>query len=214
MKRCFIWLFLCLLLAGCAGKRTVTPVKNVERIDHAVTVSNDQTGRLVREARKWLGTPYRYGGSTKAGTDCSGMVMELYREVYGLKLPRSSAQQRDYALPLNERDLVAGDLVFFATGRGNAVSHVGLYVGNGKMIHASTSCGVIESALNEQYYRRTFHSAGRIVSPEGSDRRDERREIRERIKRLEQEREQLIKLNQQIDNQIDSIYVTDPAIFD
>lgn len=220
MKKSFVWLFLlsALLLAGCASKHPATPARHIERISHAVPVSNDQTQRIVREARSWIGTPYRYGGQTLAGTDCSGMVMMLYSQVYGLQIPRSSAQQREYALPIAERELKPGDLVFFCTAGGSTVSHVGLYIGSRKMIHASSSQGVIESNLDEKYYRQKFHSAGRIVSSDANaaakELSNDRRELKQQIKRLEKEKKQLLKLQEQIDTRIDSTYVTDPSIFD
>ncbi|MDE6535676.1 MAG: C40 family peptidase, partial [Muribaculaceae bacterium] len=106
MKKLF-WLliFPILILTGCGSKREATPAQNVNRISHAVPVSSDQTRRLISEARRWIGTPYRYGGQTLSGTDCSGFVMMVYDGVYGLKLPRTSAQMREYALPLAEKDL-------------------------------------------------------------------------------------------------------------
>lgn len=220
MKFNFIWLFLfALFLSGCSSKRVATPARRIERIDHAVSVSSDQTQRLVREARKWIGTPYRYGGQTRSGTDCSGFTMSLFSEVYGLQLPRASYQQREYALPIGERDLAPGDLVFFCTSGGSTVSHVGIYIGSGKMIHASTSRGVMESSLDEKYYSQRFHSAGRIVSSAPASVKEistDRRQLKNTIKELEKEKKQLLKLNQRIETSIDTTetYVTDPSIFD
>lgn len=219
MKRCLIWLFLCTLLAGCSSRRAAVPTARVSRIDHAVTVTDDRARLLVSEARRWIGTPYRYGGTTRSGADCSGMMMTIFSDVCDLKLPRSSAQQREFALPVNLSDIAVGDLVFFATGSNRStVSHVGLYVGSGKIIHASTSRGVIESGLDEAYYRKKFHSVGRVIAAPGTSAgRSERSELRQRIKQLEAEKkrlEKLERLDEQIDSQIDSIYVVNPAIFD
>lgn len=119
--------------------------------------------KLVGEARRWIGVPYRYGGESRSGVDCSGMVMVIYRDVAGVKLPRSSAAQRDYCLEVSRRQLQPGDLVFFSSSRGGRkISHVGMYVGNGRIIHASSSRGVIESALEEKYYDSHYHSSGRV----------------------------------------------------
>ncbi len=223
MKWNFVWLFLCVLvMSGCSSRRVATPVDRVERISHTVPVSRDQTQRLVREARKWIGTPYRYGGQTRSGTDCSGLTMTLFDDVYGVKLPRSSAMQREFALPIGERDLQPGDLVFFVTSGGSQVSHVGVFVGSGKMIHASVSKGVIESALDEKYYRQHFHSAGRVVTPSyGNDAAAaavsaDRKKLRKTIKELEREKERLKNLDRKIETAIDttSVYVTEPDIFD
>ena len=129
------------------------------------TFSNNQKvgDALVKTARTWIGTPYRYGGQSKSGTDCSGMIMVIYKDVADLALPRTAAQQAEYCFDIPQRDLQPGDLVFFSTSsRGGKVSHVGMYVGDGKMIHASTSRGVIESGLDEKYYKNHYHSSGRV----------------------------------------------------
>jgi len=120
---------------------------------------------LVEEARRWLGTPYRYGGKSRSGTDCSGFVMEVYLKATAIKLPRTTYQQREYCDNIKKGDLKPGDLVFFSSGKGKGkVSHVGMYVGAGQIIHASSSRGVILSKLSEPYYARNYHSSGRVRS--------------------------------------------------
>ena len=128
--------------------------------------SNDKkiSNELVKQAKTWIGTPYRYGASTKKkGTDCSGLTMTLFKDVANLSLPRNSAEQCQYCFSVPRNALQPGDLVFFTSStRGGKVSHVGLYIGNGKIIHASTSRGVIESGLDEKYYASHYHSSGRV----------------------------------------------------
>ena len=125
--------------------------------------SNQYSEQLVKEARKWLGTKYKYAGETRRGTDCSGMVMSIYRDVAGIKLPRSSREQQVFCQNVKVADLTPGDLIFFSgTSHGRKVSHVGMYIGNGDFIHASSSKGVIVSNLNQKYYSNHFHSAGRV----------------------------------------------------
>ena len=86
-------------------------------------------GNIMKEARKWMGTPYRYGGKSRAGTDCSGFVMSVFQEAAGIKLPRSSREQQVYCEGIDRRRLEPGDLVFFSTSRrSKAVSHVGIYI--------------------------------------------------------------------------------------
>lgn len=168
------------LLAGGCGSSRKSAVKNVpERVDdrpvshHPSDYSDGSSGTssvdrslgaaLVKSARQWIGTPYVYGGRSKSGTDCSGMIMVIYDEVAGLSLPRNSAAQRDYCVSVSRRQLEPGDLVFFTTSkRGGKVNHVGMYVGNGRIIHASSSRGVIESSLDEKYYATHYHSSGRV----------------------------------------------------
>lgn len=214
MKRYILWILAGFLLAGCSSSRKVQ--KSIPTLEQPVAVTSAQTDRLLREARKWVGTPYRYGGETRSGVDCSGFVMVLFRDVCGLKLPRNSAQQQEYARPIRERELQPGDLVFFASG--SRVNHVGLYVGNRRMIHASPSRGVIEAALDDNYFQRTFHSAGRVIAPNPEQRKriekqeqNRQKELQEKLKRLEEER---ASLQQRIDQESDSIYVTNQAIFD
>lgn len=120
---------------------------------------------LYNEGAKWLGTPHRMGGTTRKGVDCSGLVTNLYREVYGKQLSRSSADMLKYnCKKVGRSRLKEGDLVFFQTGGGRkkTPNHVGIYLKNGKFIHASTSKGVIVSNLSEPYYIRTFITGGKV----------------------------------------------------
>lgn len=167
MKRIIIYASLLLLLASCGSSRRAAKradEKSVPEVSlrHQDRYDNQYGDKLVSQARRWLGTPYKYGGESRKGTDCSGMVMVLYRDVAGIKIPRNSGKQQEFCTNINSRELSPGDLVFFTSSRKGNVSHVGLYSGSGKFIHASSSRGVIESHLDEEYYRRHFHSAGRV----------------------------------------------------
>lgn len=136
---------------------------SVKDIDIASMTKAEKS--LVNEATAWLGTPYKYGGNTRKGVDCSGFVYHVFRNSLDISLPRNSGKQHDYCRKISKKDLSTGDLVFFATTKGSKkVSHVGLYVGDGKMIHASTSRGVVCQNLSDDYYTRTFVGAGRIDS--------------------------------------------------
>lgn len=118
---------------------------------------------VVKEAHKWIGTPYAYGGKERKGTDCSGMVMRVFQDAAGIKLPRSSREQCDFCKKIKRKELAPADLVFFVSKAGGSrVSHVGVYIGNGEFIHSSTSKGVIISSLDEKYYKNHFHAAGRV----------------------------------------------------
>ncbi len=118
---------------------------------------------LVDEARSWLGTPYKYGGNDRRGVDCSGLVLQVYSKALDISVPRNSRAQKDFCAPASKNSLTPGDLVFFATGKDKKrVSHVGIFVGENRMIHASASRGVIVSDLSEGYYSRTFAGAGYV----------------------------------------------------
>lgn len=126
---------------------------------------SDKLGdKIAREALTWIGTPYGYGRSDKGiATDCSGLVITVYEEIGGIKLPRNSAQQAEYCNDLNENEIEAGDLVFFATGQDKKkVSHVGIMIDKDNFVHASGSKGVILSDMLTPYYRRTFIKYGRV----------------------------------------------------
>lgn len=120
--------------------------------------------QIVKEAYTWMGTPYKYAGAEKGkGTDCSGMVLRVYEEVCGVKLPRNSAKQAEFCRRLKPRDVRSGDLVFFATGKDSKrISHVGIMIDGESFIHASTSKGVVVSKVTTPYYERTFIQYGRV----------------------------------------------------
>lgn len=119
--------------------------------------------KLMMEAQSWLGTKYKYGGHSRKGTDCSGMVMEVYLATTGIKLPRNSAEQQAFCKNIKRNDLIHGDLIFFTNDRRTGrVGHVGIYVGDGKMIHASTSKGVMVSMLDEAYWSKHYAGSGRV----------------------------------------------------
>lgn len=166
-----ISILLLLLFGSCKSSRNSVKVKPADRetavtpVPHRLSSSSVDTEmgqRLVSEARKWLGVPYSYGGNSRKGVDCSGMVVAVYRDAASLKLPRSSADQHRYCRDISRKDLEAGDLVFFKGSSKGKVSHVGIYIGDNKMIHASSSRGVIVSDLAEKYYISHYHASGRV----------------------------------------------------
>ena len=120
--------------------------------------------RLRKEIESWIGVPYRYGGHSRKGTDCSGLVMEVYAAVYGKKLTHNSADlYNKECRHIKERELREGDLVFFRFSKSGRINHVGIYLDNGNFVHASSSRGVIISNLDEAYYSRGFVGAGRVL---------------------------------------------------
>ncbi|MFM8711159.1 MAG: C40 family peptidase [Sphingomonadales bacterium] len=116
---------------------------------------------LLEQIDPWMGVPYRSGGSSRSGIDCSAFTMQVLDRCCGYKLPRTSRQQHAVCVPASVESLSSGDLLFYAT-RGRGVSHVGIYLGNGKFAHASVSNGVTVSDLSDPYYQKRFISAGRI----------------------------------------------------
>lgn len=116
---------------------------------------------LLENVDEWYGVRYRTGGNTKSGVDCSGFTVAVYAAVYGIALPRVSREQYRTSRKISTTELQEGDLVFFNTN-GSGVSHVGVYLGNNKFIHASVSRGVMVSDLFEPYYLKRYYGAGRI----------------------------------------------------
>ena len=118
---------------------------------------------LVGEARQWLGVPYKWGGNDYDGVDCSGFLVAVYRDAAGIPLPRTTALQQDHCIDIKKHELSVGDILFFSSKKsGKKVAHVGMYVGNNRMIHASSSRGVVEDNLAMNYYQQHFIGVGRV----------------------------------------------------
>ena len=157
-------LILAALLSACSSAppygRADVSSKEASRTS-SQTASPAQYEQWRQLYRGLLGTPYRYGGDTKKGFDCSGLVGYLYRQYYGRRLPRKVTDLYRKGKEVGRGALRAGDLVFFnTTGRG--ASHVGIYLGNRRFLHASTSRGVVITHLDEGYYARRYLGARRI----------------------------------------------------
>ena len=124
---------------------------------------------LLAEAQTYLGTPYRYGGMTRYGIDCSAFVLSVFGSVTGMNLPRVAASQAQEGEKIEKDQLQKGDLVFFShQGRGR-ISHVGIVEevspeGDVKFIHAATSRGVMISSLNDSYWGPRYRFAKRVIS--------------------------------------------------
>lgn len=120
---------------------------------------------LLEAVDEWYGVRYRTGGNTTSGVDCSGFTVGVYAALYGMAIPRVSRDQYRVSTKLSTTDLAPGDLVFFNT-RGSGVSHVGIYLGHNKFIHASVSRGVMVNDLFESYYLQRYIGGGRIENKE------------------------------------------------
>jgi len=125
-----------------------------------IEVNRVQRPELYAMIAKWSKYPYRYAGRTSKGIDCSGLVCEIQRTVYGRSYSGGSADIYPKLTKIPKEELQEGDMVFFKI-RKNKISHVGLYLGNNLFLHATTKAGVIVSDLDEEYYRRRYFGAGR-----------------------------------------------------
>jgi cell wall-associated NlpC family hydrolase len=115
---------------------------------------------IVREAERWIGTPYCWGGESLKCTDCSGFVQQVYQKA-GIELPRTAAEQFIACADVDKSQRQAGDLIFFSNGV--YISHVGIYVGNNYFIHASSSLGVIRQWVDDDYFRTRFVGYKRVL---------------------------------------------------
>lgn len=128
-------------------------------------IRKQESDNVITQAKTYLGTPYAWGGTSHNGIDCSGLVMNSFPRKYNL--PRTAKAMSKEGKRTGINRLEPGDLVFFKTGRGRKVTHVGIVVSNNKeypeFIHSSSSRGVIISSLGEAYWRKNFRKARRII---------------------------------------------------
>ncbi len=120
---------------------------------------------LLEAVDEWYGVRYRRGGKSSKGIDCSGFTNAVYATAYGMTIPPVSREQYKVCRKISTTELQEGDLLFFNIN-GSGVSHVGIYLGNNKFMHASVSRGVRVSGLFESYYMKRFIGAGRIEDKE------------------------------------------------
>jgi cell wall-associated NlpC family hydrolase len=118
--------------------------------------------QIVADAKKLQGTPYVWGGTTLEGFDCSGFVQYVMNQ-NGISLPRTTTEQYKVGTFVSKSDLQPGDLVFLQNTYRAGISHVGIYIGDGKMIHASSSKGVVTSDLSTSYYTKHYYGARRVI---------------------------------------------------
>ena len=138
-------------------------VKELNEFKRVAAPNSSIAARVISSAENKLGSTYVYGDTGKEGYDCSGLVYSIYCNELGISLPRSSASQSTFGKQVSKSDLQEGDLVFFNT-TGNGVSHVGIYIGGGKFIHASSGQGkVMTSSLDEGYYEDRYVNATRVL---------------------------------------------------
>jgi murein DD-endopeptidase / murein LD-carboxypeptidase len=126
-----------------------------------VAMSATSNLKLFNFVYDWIGTPYRLGGGTKKGIDCSGFTKQLYSQVFNLDIKRNSRDIFSMVSPVKKDELKEGDLVFFKI-RSRSISHVGIYLGNDRFAHASTK-GVAVSSLDDAYWSRYYYKGGRVL---------------------------------------------------
>jgi cell wall-associated NlpC family hydrolase len=145
--------------------------------------ASDKTS-LLEKIEGLIGTPYKYGGTTTKGFDCSGFIGYLFKQ-YEITLPRTSKAQAKVGEEVKKADLQYGDLVFFKTN-GKSISHVGVFIGDGEFAHSSTSNGITITSMNDSYYKKRYVTARRLTNDQNyallvDDLNDEVEEVEEEL---------------------------------
>ena len=155
-----VLLALVTLMVGCGSMSKLSNTSVVQ----LPAVTEDERGivkRLLEQYQQWKDVKYRYGGLSKSGVDCSGLVFLTFRDQFKVTLPRSTQQQAEVGTHISIAELRPGDLVLFKIGFSGR--HIGIYAGEQKFLQASTSRGVIFSRLDSSYWKENFWQARRVM---------------------------------------------------
>ncbi|MEX0422132.1 bifunctional murein DD-endopeptidase/murein LD-carboxypeptidase [Providencia rettgeri] len=147
------------MLNGSAGDSlTMASQDEFEELVQSV----DTKSKIMNQYADWKGVAYRLGGTTKNGVDCSSFVQRTFLEQFGVELPRTTSEQESSGKSVKRNNLKVGDIVLFKTGR--TMKHVGIYIGDEKFVHASTSSGVIVSEMTNSYWSKRYYASRRIIN--------------------------------------------------
>lgn len=206
-----------IMLSACGSSKKAVEKEEYDAKAEAIIKSGSKKTKdvrkaLVAEAEKWKGVRYKSGGEGKNGVDCSGFVMKVYEKVTGYKLPRNSAAQQRACKSINKKELKAGDLVFFNIGS-KRVNHVAMYIGDGNIIHASGSRGVVVDDLSGKYFVKHYNSSGMVEAVLGKKtskkekQKSESSKQRRNTDKLRHDAEQNeLDLDKVLNQKLDSIY--------
>jgi cell wall-associated NlpC family hydrolase len=165
MIRRILLVLLVFALSACttADKRMAQPAPMLQADGTSMTPheQDEILEALYRQHQEWQGTPYRLGGQSKRGIDCSGFVQLTYQSKLGIPLPRTTEQQATLGLEIHQEQLHTGDLIFFKINR--YTRHVGIYLDNNRFLHASKSSGVMISELDSAYWQSAYWKSKRIL---------------------------------------------------
>ena len=142
------------IITGCASSYQIV-------YDSSEAYTNDIEEMLREEVKLWTDTPYRMGGTSSSGTDCSGFVMIVYDKLFGIKLPRDTINQAAAGVFIEKNELKPGDLVFFKPPR--IRRHVGIYINSGEFAHTSSRKGVTISKIDDPSWNRYYWTSRRIL---------------------------------------------------
>jgi hypothetical protein len=165
MRRLFFGAILLsiICLPACRSHRnkSIVSQREIHKYEEKLGISLPETSNIefIKVIVPWLGSPYKYGGNSINGTDCSGFVSSIYSSFFKIELDRTSLLIYQNARKINKSEVKEGDLVFFKTD-GKKVSHVGITITPNHFIHASSKKGVVVNSLNEPYYSKNFVAFG------------------------------------------------------
>jgi len=169
IKKLLLLTTLCLFITSCGSSTKVTSTKTKKTRSHSSSQNQEVTiaDKIVWTAVTYKDTPYKYGGLTRKGMDCSGLIYTSFKQ-RNINLPRSSRLMYTKGSPISLKQVKRGDLLFFKTSRkSGSVNHVGLVTsvkkGDIRFIHATSSKGVLVSSLYEKYWKRAFIKAKRVL---------------------------------------------------
>lgn len=160
MIKSFYCAVLLMLVTGCSQRSAIEPSERIETINTPTAELAYLQGQLLAQYKDWRGTPHQWGGMSKEGIDCSGLVKLTFKQKFSLSIPRTTADQVKMGYPINRAQLRTGDLVFFKTGIN--VRHVGIMLDESQFFHASTSRGVILSRLDNPYWNSHYWQSRRV----------------------------------------------------
>jgi lipoprotein Spr len=129
-----------------------------------VKLEGKENKQLIEETYWWIGTPYKYGGDSKRGIDCSGLVKNIFKTVYKTELKRNADDIMRETEITDRKSLRDGDLVFFRINEEKKATHVGIFLNDNKFLHSTIQKGVIISDMEEPYYLKNYFRGGRIKS--------------------------------------------------
>jgi len=161
-----LWLLLLVLFAGCSTRATPHYTQKTKTLKkytppYKPKTNNYITKALYKQYKKWYKVPYKYGGCNKCGLDCSALVQNIYKDAFGIQIPRTTKNQAKVGYRVQKNSTKAGDLVFFHTGYNSR--HVGIIIEKDKFIHTSTKRGVTISSVNNPYWKSRYWQSRRIL---------------------------------------------------
>jgi len=162
--RLFLFLLSALVfLNGCSSKKVSKPVYKTKKTTNTQkNFGNSWISKaLSKEYAKWDGVTYKYGGTSKKGIDCSSLMQTLFRDAFGLKIPRTTKEQAKIGYQIKKNSSREGDLVFFKTGY--KTRHSGIIIQKDKFIHSSTKHGVMISSINNPYWKSHYWQTRRVL---------------------------------------------------